>query len=44
MSAAIGSFTRPRRTITIHSDILLAMLLPRDPQMSEVDFHDTTPC
>jgi len=28
MSAATGSFTSPRRTITIHNDILTAMLLP----------------
>jgi hypothetical protein len=28
MSAAIGSFISPSRTITIHNDILLAMLLP----------------
>jgi hypothetical protein len=28
MSAATGSFTSPRSTITIHNDILTAMLLP----------------
>lgn len=28
ISAASGSFTNPRRTITIHNDILIAMLLP----------------
>jgi hypothetical protein len=28
MSAATGSFTSPSRTITIHNDILIAMLLP----------------
>lgn len=28
MSAATGSFTSPSRTITIHNDILHAMLLP----------------
>ncbi len=28
MSAAIGSLIKPSRTITIHNDILTAMLLP----------------
>jgi hypothetical protein len=28
VSAATGSFTNPSRTITIHNDILIAMLLP----------------
>ena len=28
MSAATGSFASPSRTITIHNDILTAMLLP----------------
>lgn len=28
ISAATGSFTSPSRTITIHNDILIAMLLP----------------
>lgn len=28
ISAATGSFTSPSRTITIHNDILTAMLLP----------------
>lgn len=30
MRAATGSFTRPSRTISIHNDILTAMLLPLD--------------
>jgi hypothetical protein len=30
ISAATGSFTSPSRTITIHNDILTAMLLPPD--------------
>jgi hypothetical protein len=30
MRAATGSFTSPSRTITIHNDILTAMLLPPD--------------
>jgi hypothetical protein len=30
MSAASGSFTKPSRTMTIHNDILIAMLLPLD--------------